>query len=320
MADTRPVSMTTDDGHVSTDGFVVYKGAGNNPLLPMAPFSDDAIAKAKVAKATMVKVLQDPARHGLKAPRSARGTEPAHWAKALEEAKNMYIPDEASTVPAGFQKRRGVPVGLLRQSATAVQDSVVGAATLVPTLVPAQAPHVGSRSRQKRRPYINIDELPMPAAFLCEETPGVLTVALMMVTGVATDRGDGDDTCKGIWHASPTPKGNGTGNAKHHVRETDFIGAPRHRMLTADKAFNHGSNSSWKTRRGGLSVTASGMRLWSVLQEEAAIRMDPNATAIPPALLTAFEARSRDKKKDDEQARTGCAHRSVGVLRAATVL
>ena len=88
-----------------------------------------------------------------------------------------------------------------------------------------------------------LEECPMTAAFQCEDTPGECTLAIMMVTDVARDQADGDDDIyKGVWFTDPVLKANGTGCAKRLSVQSSFIGAPRHRLLAADKAFNHGTN------------------------------------------------------------------------------
>ena len=306
MADTRPVSCTTDAGDV-VPSWIVYSGDARNPVLPMAKFSPKGLEQARIAKATMIKVLKNPMKHGLKAPTSAIGRVEDCWADALAEAEGTHIPESATEQPPGFAARRGIPQDLKRQSATAVQDTIVGAGALVPGLVPPQAPHVGTSARRKRRPYVMLDECPMTAAFQCEDTPGQCTLAIMMVTDVARDQADGergdDDIYKGVWFTDPVLKPNGTGHAKRLSVQSSFIGAPRYRLLAADKAFNHGTNmaaGSWKKSGGRLAATATGMRLHKTLLAEVGLRMEANPAATPPALLTATEARERDDVSDDD--------------------
>jgi len=305
MADTRPVSCTTDAGDV-VPSWLVYSGDARNPVLPMAKFSPKGLEQARTSKEVMIKVLKNPRRYGLKAPKSAIGRLDEYWADALTEAEGTYIPTSATEHPPGFVGRRGIPQDLKRQSGTAVQDTIVGVGALVPALVPPQAPHVGTGPRRKRRPYVNLTECPMTAAFQCEDTPGQYTVAIMMVTAVARDEADGarggDDIYKGVWFADPTLKDNGTGSALRHSVQSSFVGAPRHRLLAADKAFNHGTNmtaGTWNKRNGKLAVTATGMRLHKTLLAEVGLRMEANPAATPPALLTATEARERDDVDDD---------------------
>ena len=306
MADARPVSCTTDDGDARAS-WIAYSGAARNPVLPMARFSLKGLEQARVAKEAMIKVLKNPMKYALKAPKSAIGRVDEHWADALAEAEATCIPASTTEHPPGHVGRRGIPQDLKRQSGTAVQDTIVGVGALVPGLVPPQAPHIGTRDRRKRRPCVNLEECPMAVAFQCEDTPGQYTVAFMMVTGVARDKTDGkrgdDDIYKGVWFADPSSKPNGTGFAKRLATQASFIGAPHYRLLAADKAFNHGTNmtaGSWKKRGGGLAVTATGMRLYKTLLAEVGLRMEANPAATPPALLTAAEARERDDVDDDD--------------------
>ena len=83
-----------------------------------------------------------------------------------------------------------------------------------------------------------------------------------------------------------------------------FVGPPECVLVTADVRFNDARNQSartWAESTGHVSINASGVRLWITTAAEATARANPNAPAVPSALLTEHESRCREGDSEDEE-------------------
>ena len=155
-----------------------------------------------------------------------------------------------------------------------------------------------------RSAHVDADEVPIPAVFLCEDADADKGAypALAMVLAVKVDKSD-NSIYRCRWYKDPV--GDGTKPAKCNFVSQDaanvFVGPPEYVLVTADTRFNNARNQSsgsWKGARGHLNVNTTGVQLWMTIAAEAMARADPDAPAVPSALLSEHESRSRDREED----------------------
>ena len=308
LASPKPVYMTTKEGGIKENPTIWTGGAdvGNTPL-GMAPHDEKGMRKARKGKRTCKTVLSHWRAHGLRPPLVARGDAAAHFKRLADEVDDdIWVPADVNDEPPEFRAGRAIPTGLVKQSATIVQDSVRGVDRVVPSAIIPDAPHVGG-GKMLRSAHVDLDDVPIAAVFLCADGDGAAPYpALAMVIAIKVDA-KGDTTHRCRWCSDPV--GDGTSPAKCSFVSEDgqgtFVGPPEYVLVTADVRFNNARNQSartWAKSTGHVSVDASGVRLWMTIAAEAKARATPNAPAVPSALLTEHESRCRegDSEEDEE--------------------
>jgi hypothetical protein len=303
LASKLPQALTLEEGGVADSFEVIHADAmeacsGN---LPVAAHDEAGIEKARIGLATTLRVLKAPGRHGLRLPPAAFGTPPADYfkAKIAEVERDMWVPGSPDEEPpGGFDPAPLFPAGLTSQPPNAVSTFVTGASALTATL-PIENPFVGRGNRPVREAHVDSADLPanhggMPAMFACyDKVPAY--VALAMTTGVAASNDDREQSlhqCR--WCNAPAETGNGTGVAAFQQHDNNWVGAPEHRLVTADSALNHATSQSkgnWKTRKGVIRMPKTAMAKWKTAEQEMALRNDPGRAAEPAELMS--EAASR---------------------------
>ena len=308
LASPKPVYMTLKEGGIKENPTIWTGGAdvGKAPL-SMAPHDQKGIRKATKGKETLKKVLNEWRAHALRAPRGAPGDAAAHFKRLADGVdSDIWVPASVDDEPPEFRIGRAIPPGLVKQSATIVQDAVRGVDRVVPSAIIPDAPHVGG-GKMMRSAHIELPDVPIAAVFQCADGNGAAPCpALAMVIAVKVDaKGDTIYRCR--WCSDPA--GDGTSSAKCSFVSEDgqatFIGPPEYILVTADVRFNNARNQSartWAKATGYLSVNASGVRLWKTISAEVEARANPNAPAVPSALLTEHESRCRegDSEEDEE--------------------